>query len=74
MTTQLIRNNDPLHVEHVLDWTISQTCEDLQRSMPLWATQGLRFEQHEKQWTAGSEDGRLALSVIQAEALLEDKA
>jgi len=74
MTTQLIRNNDPLHVEHVLDWTISQTCEDLQRSMPLWATQGLRFEQHEKQWTAGSEDGRLALSVIQAEALLEDEA
>ena len=42
--------------------------------MPLWATQGLRFERHERQWIAGSEGGTLALSTTDAETFLEDEA
>jgi hypothetical protein len=33
-------------VSDVLAWAISETWTDMRRSMPLWATQGHRFEQH----------------------------
>lgn len=35
-----------IEVAHVLTWAISETWADLRRSMPLWATQGRRFENH----------------------------
>lgn len=37
-----------IEVADVLAWTISETWADLRRSMPLWATQGRRFEDHKR--------------------------
>jgi hypothetical protein len=37
---------DGIGVMDVLSWAISETWTDMRRSMPLWATQGHRFEQH----------------------------
>ncbi|KAF1841017.1 uncharacterized protein K460DRAFT_347564 [Cucurbitaria berberidis CBS 394.84] len=38
--------NAPIDVCDVLCWSITETWQDLKRSMPLWAVQGLRFESH----------------------------
>jgi hypothetical protein len=35
-----------IQVSDVLTWAVSETWADLRRSMPLWASQGRRFEQH----------------------------
>jgi hypothetical protein len=38
--------NNRIEVADVLTWAISETWADLRRSMPVWATQGRRFEDH----------------------------
>lgn len=38
--------DEPLSVVNVLCWSISETWQDLSRSMPLWAVQGHRYETH----------------------------
>ncbi|CAI6342345.1 unnamed protein product [Periconia digitata] len=35
-----------IQVSDVLMWAITETWSDLRRSMPLWATQGWRYEEH----------------------------
>lgn len=42
--------SDPIEVSDVLVWAVSETHQDLKRSVALWATQGLRFYRHEKLW------------------------
>lgn len=44
LTAQTV--DDPITVNHVICWSISETWQDLKRSMPLWAVQGHRFENH----------------------------
>tara|TARA_R110002003_G_scaffold1624_3_gene23302 strand:- start:1338 stop:1988 length:651 start_codon:yes stop_codon:yes gene_type:complete len=36
--------DNPITVDDVISWSISETWQDLKRSMPLWAVQGHRFE------------------------------
>jgi hypothetical protein len=59
---------DPITVYDVICWSISETWQDLRRSMPLWAFQGKRFEQH-KHLLNGANTTK-----GQAEAFLEDES
>ncbi|KAK3937045.1 hypothetical protein QBC46DRAFT_320431 [Diplogelasinospora grovesii] len=43
-------NSQPLVVKDVLMWAISETWDEAFRSVPLWATQGVRHERHEIIW------------------------
>lgn len=63
-----------LGVADVLSWAISETCTDLQRSIPLWAAQGRRFEDQSRLWDAARSQGELGLSKEQAETFLEQEA
>ncbi|KAF2728036.1 hypothetical protein EJ04DRAFT_389558, partial [Polyplosphaeria fusca] len=54
-------------VADVLSWSISETLADLRHSMPLWAMQGRRYEDH-KHLLNGSQT-----TVDQAERFLEDE-
>jgi hypothetical protein len=58
----------PIKVSDVLCWSITETWQDLKRSMPLWAVQGERFERN-KNLLCG-----VATTSAQAEAFLEDEA
>jgi hypothetical protein len=60
--------NVPIGVGDVLCWSITETWQDLKRSMPLWAVQGERFERN-KDLLCGA-----ATTFAQAEAFLEDEA
>ncbi|CAO2648219.1 Nn.00g074860.m01.CDS01 [Neocucurbitaria sp. VM-36] len=59
---ELIRVND------VICWSISETWQDLRRSMPLWAVQGRRFENHRYLLNG------IKTTKSQAKAFLEDEA
>ncbi|KAK5994206.1 hypothetical protein PT974_07649 [Cladobotryum mycophilum] len=61
---------DELTVSDVLLWSISETYADLRRNMPLWATQGARFERQSAIWAQGT--GGCQISSHQANLLLED--
>jgi hypothetical protein len=60
--------NTSIEVLHVLAWAISETWEDLRRSMPIWATQGRRFENH-KNLLHGART-----TIGEAKQFLEDEA
>ncbi|KAH7413550.1 hypothetical protein DE146DRAFT_761789 [Phaeosphaeria sp. MPI-PUGE-AT-0046c] len=57
-----------IEVSDVLSWTISETWADLRHSMPMWATQGRRYEDH-KHLLNGSQT-----TIDQANRFLEDEA
>jgi hypothetical protein len=59
---------NPITVYDVICWSISETWQDLRRSMPLWAVQGKRFEKH-KHLLNG-----VNTTKCQAEVFLEDEA
>jgi hypothetical protein len=59
---------DPITVYDVICWSISETWQDLKRSMPLWAVQGERFEKHKHLLNGAN------TTESQAEAFLEDEA
>ncbi|KAL6706808.1 hypothetical protein ACN47E_005144 [Coniothyrium glycines] len=59
---------DDITVNDVICWSISETWQDLKRSMPLWAVQGHRFESH-RHLLHGANTTR-----NQAQAILEDEA
>ncbi|PVH93270.1 hypothetical protein DM02DRAFT_676940 [Periconia macrospinosa] len=40
------KSADEIEVSDVLMWAITETWSDLRRSIPLWATQGQRYEKH----------------------------
>ncbi|KAF2131741.1 hypothetical protein P153DRAFT_336326 [Dothidotthia symphoricarpi CBS 119687] len=60
--------DDPIDVIDILCWSIGETWTDLSRSMPLWATQGRRFENNKHLWN-GTETTR-----EQASTLVEDES
>ncbi|KAH9870515.1 hypothetical protein IAQ61_005991 [Plenodomus lingam] len=60
--------NEAIQVKDVLCWCISETWQDLKRSMPLWAVQGHRFE-HQRDLLNGVDTTK-----DQAEAFLEPEA
>ncbi|KAK0710370.1 hypothetical protein B0T21DRAFT_454868 [Apiosordaria backusii] len=62
----------PITVMHVLTFAISETWDDAHRSVPLWATQGLRHQRQEQ--ILGRVSGYGNLEVEDVEEYLEDEA
>lgn len=58
-------------VSDVLRWAISETWIEMQRSIPLWAVQGQRFERQAEIWRSARRDGKIELSKAQAGEFLE---
>ena len=65
---------DEIEVADVLYWSISETYKDTKRCVPLWATQGIRYQRRESTWAIYSGDGDICIALRTAESLLEDEA
>ena len=65
---------DTIEVVDVIRWSIFNTCTNTRRSIPLWATQGIRYQRHHiaRSESAISTSNGLAPHV--AHLLLEDEA
>lgn len=61
-------------VLEVLLWSIHETIIDLQKSMPLWATQGQRFDRQEEIWKDSMTHEGIQMTKPQAGRFLEDEA
>lgn len=70
---------DTIEVADVLQWSISETCIHTKRCIPLWATQGIRYQRRHIAWaesTIGDTDTalKMAKSLLEVEAqTLEDR-
>lgn len=62
-----------IQVSDILVWSIRETWTSLQRGVQLWASQGRRYEKHERLWTKFT-DGTETLSADEAKEFLEDEA
>ena len=63
-----------IDVSDVLCWAISDTWVDILRSMPLWATQGQRFERQSEIWAGARTKNGLVISQVQASKFLESES
>ncbi|KAI0547073.1 hypothetical protein F4679DRAFT_598040 [Xylaria curta] len=63
-----------IEVKDVLHWAISETFKDTERSMPLWAAQGVRFLHQERLWKSAQADRVTSMSNTSAEQFLENEA
>lgn len=63
--------DSPISVSDVLCHAVKETWEDVARSVPLWATQGERFERQNGIWSHGDPSGNIRMTNSQAAALLE---
>ncbi|KAL4963332.1 uncharacterized protein BDV14DRAFT_201959 [Aspergillus stella-maris] len=63
-----------IKVLDVLRWAVSETWIEMQRSIPLWAVQGQRFERQRALWDKARSDGKIQLSTSQAEGFLEPES
>jgi len=62
-------------VSDVIHWAITETCAEIRRSMPLWATQGERFVRHNKLWRDLNINGKATLlDASRAAKFLEKEA
>ncbi|KAI9803787.1 MAG: hypothetical protein M1825_001667 [Sarcosagium campestre] len=61
-------NADDLGVADVLKWSMSETCVNLKRCIPLWATQGVRHQRHRTYWSEASHSPEDARSLLETEA------
>ncbi|PMB71344.1 hypothetical protein BM221_003811 [Beauveria bassiana] len=66
-------SND-ISVETVLMWAVNETYADLHRVMPLWATQGFRFERQRQVWADAKTAVGIQMSPDQAQELFEEEA
>ena len=63
-----------IDVSDVLQWAVTETWMDTRRSMPLWATQGQRFERQCTLWNETRQEGELHMSARQAKEFLEPES
>ncbi|KAL4861979.1 hypothetical protein BDV12DRAFT_207643 [Aspergillus spectabilis] len=63
-----------IDVSEVLCWAVSETWVDMQRSIPLWAIQGERFERQNSLWNKARRDGETQMSKTHAEEFLEQES
>lgn len=70
----------PIEVSEIIEWSIAETCIDLERCVGLWAVQGKRFAHQQHLWyeisgeSKLSEDGKKRQTKQWAEKFLEDEA
>ncbi|KAL4884182.1 hypothetical protein BJY04DRAFT_225986 [Aspergillus karnatakaensis] len=62
-----------VEVSDVLRWSVSETWIEMQRSIPLWAVQGQRFERQDKIWQ-GIRGNSQEMTKDQAEGFLEPES
>lgn len=67
-------NQSKIDLSDVLRWAIVGTWMDTRRSMPLWATQGERFERQCAMWDETRHDYQLDMSTSQARKFLEPES
>ena len=63
-----------IEVSDVLRWAIAETWIDTKRSMPLWATQGQRFERQCTLWNEARQKNQLHMTTSQAKKFLEPES
>ncbi|KAL4895588.1 hypothetical protein BDV59DRAFT_211254 [Aspergillus ambiguus] len=63
-----------IDVTAVLRWAVAETWADVERSIPLWAVQGERFERQSNLWREIRKGGQTKMSASQAEAFLEPES
>ncbi|KAL4812455.1 hypothetical protein BDW67DRAFT_193625 [Aspergillus spinulosporus] len=67
-------SGNDINVADVLRWAISETWVDMQRSIPLWAIQGERFERQNNLWNRSRRDGETKMTQTLAEGFLEQES
>ncbi|GLA78842.1 hypothetical protein AtubIFM55763_000734 [Aspergillus tubingensis] len=67
-------HHSELTVAEVLCWAMSETWDDMQRSIPLWAVQGNRYQAQARQWLVLRQDGQTSISTSKAEGFLEPES
>lgn len=73
-TQQTTDSDAELTVANILEWAISETWRDASRSMPVWAMQGRRYQEHERLWAPFRGDGATHMLESDAKKFLEDEA
>ena len=61
-------------VSDVLEWSILETCIHTKKCIPLWATQGMRYQRRHVAWAESSASGGEHSALEMAESLLEVEA
>ncbi|GAW18489.1 hypothetical protein ANO14919_079650 [Xylariales sp. No.14919] len=67
-------SDNDISVLDILKWAITETWSNAKHSVPLWALQGRRFEEHQRVWAEFQDDGETSLSKERAERFLEEEA
>ena len=67
-------SGDPIEVADVLQWSISETCINTKKSVPLWAIQGLRHQRRLVATSQSSKGDGQSDPVDAAKSLLETEA
>lgn len=62
---------DTIEVADVLQWSISETCIHTKKIIPLWATQGVRYQRRHIAWAKSSIGGGKGTALEMAKSLLE---
>ncbi len=65
---------DAIEVADVLQWSISETCNTTKKCIPLWATQGIRYQRRYTAWSDSSNGRGKGAALETAESLLETEA
>jgi len=63
-----------ISVSDVLSWAMSETYVDIRRSMPLWATQGQRFQQQSELWAEARDRNGFNMAKTHAQKFLEEES
>lgn len=63
-----------IEVVDVLRWSISETCINTRKCIPLWATQGMRYQRHHSAWTETTSDDDEQFALDAAETILKAEA
>jgi hypothetical protein len=58
----------PIEVADVLEWSISGTCAHTRKSIPLWATQGIRYQHRRSAYSGPRVSIDLVASLLEPEA------
>ena len=74
ISERVSKESADIDVADVLVWSISETCAEARRSMPLFAVQGERFVRQEQLWKELHEDGQMSLWKEHAGRFLEAEA
>ena len=65
---------EDIMVTDILQWSILETCIHTKKCIPLWATQGMRYQRHHIAWAESSTGGGKDSALEMAKSFLEIEA